>query len=76
MRVSLCDICLNRGECYDDTMCVDACSAFARDDSILRNATEEEVESGKANWCAACENDCPFAGADLLFMCKNWVGDK
>ena len=57
-------------------MVVDACSDFSRDDSVLREATEEEKESGKASWCATCENDCPFAGADLCFMCKNWVGGK
>lgn len=41
---SHCDYCLNREECYDETMIVDLCSSFYKDeatyDALVRKITE------------------------------------
>ena len=53
---SHCDYCHNREECYDDTMVVDLCSSFNKDeaayDAILKGIAEDNgvsAESGVAN---------------------------
>ena len=47
---SHCDYCLNRGKCYDDTMVVDLCSSFDKDEeeynALLKHI--EEMNGGKA----------------------------
>lgn len=37
-----------------------------------RAATEEDIEAGRAVWCADCAADCPDAGKDLLSVCKRY----
>ena len=41
-----------------------------------RPATEAEVDSGVAVWCAACAASCPDAGKDCLVVCKQFKEAK
>lgn len=41
-----------------------------------RPATEDEVDAGKAQWCAACKVDCHNAGRDLLVVCDKFKTDN
>ena len=39
-------------------------------------ATEAEIDSGVAEWCAACAASCPNAGKDCLVRCKQFKEAK
>lgn len=42
---------------------------FVKCENLPRPATEAEVDSGEAKWCAACAADCPEVGKDILVKC-------
>ena len=45
-------------------------------DNVSRPATELEVYSGEAVWCAACATDCPDVGRDVLMKCGRFRETK
>ena len=45
-------------------------------DNVPRPATELEVYSGEAVWCAACATDCPDVGRDVLMKCGRFRETK
>lgn len=53
-QISLCDSCENRGECYDDSMVVDMCSAYVRDTDVCRKHCK------RADLGAEPCTDCPW----------------
>lgn len=40
-----------------------------QNDFDRRPATADEVISGKAKWCFACDTVCQYAGGDHFMMC-------
>ena len=49
---------------------------FVKCENLPRPATEAEVDSGEAKWCAACAADCPDTGKDCLVVCKQFKEAK
>lgn len=48
----------------------------SRDGERPRPATEAEVDSGVAVWCAACATRCLNAGKDFLMVCRGFKEAK
>ena len=38
----------------------------------LRPATEQDMDAGRASWCAACATDCMLRGKDALVVCDHF----
>ena len=49
---------------------------FVKCENLPRPATEAEVDSGVARWCAACAANCHNATKDILMKCKRFKEAK